>query len=180
MLSTPPSNVKTRVFVEYRSAAGLLSKDVRRLVFALPHLEYFLVNRTYFVTERSHCLLAAERLIDVATILAFGCVPRPGLLSNASTNYVTFGCLCIRVMSITTSDLVLREKLRLGASFQKDIGRWMVRSKRFSLAKIEALCPSFFDGVGDTYFGITDDSDDVGVNATTATYEPGYEDDMDE
>jgi hypothetical protein len=74
--------IYAHMYLEYRSAADKAEGRESRIVFCVAHQELFYRNRSQAVTPSSHALMAVERLVDIATLAAYQCIPRPCFLDR--------------------------------------------------------------------------------------------------
>jgi hypothetical protein len=73
---------KEYIYYEYRSQADHKAGKVSRITFCVPHPSNFCRFSSRVVTPSSHSLMAIERLVDAATLVAYCCIPRPCFLSR--------------------------------------------------------------------------------------------------
>jgi hypothetical protein len=83
--TSPGRNAATvRVYLEHDSAADKTVKRVSRIVMGFPHSEFWNRFRALDLTPAYHALMAVERFIDIATLIAFRQVRRPCLLGSVT------------------------------------------------------------------------------------------------
>jgi len=136
---------RASVFIDFKSQQEKHEKKACRVILAVPHPASFARMYTHRITPASHVGLALERFLDMASVLAYGTTPRPGLLCAASMYHISattatltpFQRFCepfTSLKALTAESLFLTK----AHSFH-DLRAWLIGTRRFSSKDIDTL-----------------------------------------